>query len=75
MSKVTQDELEKLQQQQGEITSLEAFVGKLELAKLENLLKLQQLKSEQGEYHAEIEGKYGKINIDLADGSYTPIEE
>ena len=75
MSKVTQEELEKLQTQQNEITSLEAFIGKIELAKLENLLRLQQLKSEQNEYHVEIEGKYGKINIDLADGSYKPIEE
>ena len=75
MSKVTQEELEKLQTQQSEIASLEAFIGKIELAQFQNLSKLQRLQSEQNDYHAFIEGKYGKINIDLADGSYTPIEE
>ena len=77
MSKVTQEELEKLQTQQNEITSLEAFIGKIELAKLENLLKLQQLKSEQNEYHVEIEGKYGKINITNVKyrDDFSPVDE
>jgi hypothetical protein len=36
---------------------------------------LQQTIAEQNEYLKELEDKYGKINVDLSDGSFEEIKE
>jgi len=75
MKKITQEELEKLQEQQNGKLHLERSIGLLERDKFFALQRLQQAIAEQNEYLKELEDKYGKINVDLSDGSYETIEE
>jgi len=74
MSKVTKEELEKLQEQQNGKLHLERQIGLLERDKFFALQQLQQLMVDQNAYHLELEEKYGKININLSDGSFEAIE-
>lgn len=66
------EEIQKLLQGQnwlgGQIGNLEIQKGKYMDAYLEGEDKLSMMK-------AELEKKYGKMNIDLRDGSLSPVEE
>ena len=82
MEKLTQQELEKLQelQQRGQILINE--LGQIEISKLslqnkrENLEQLlSQLQLDEQSYTKEITDKYGKISIDPKTGEISKIED
>ena len=75
MSKLEEKELETLKKQ--EQTKAAAFhdLGILEAQKHEILHYLASINQEQNETKKELEEKYGKINIDLKDGSYEQVVE
>lgn len=73
--KITKEELETLSSQERKKADLHLEIGKLESAKHFYLHALDQLLDEQDKTKISLEDKYGKINIDLKDGSYTQIED
>lgn len=75
MSKIKKEELEKLQELNNKLNAVKHDLGLLETQKhsllhlyADEVNKLEELKKE-------LEDSYGKINIDLKDGSYTEIKE
>jgi|TARA_R100000030_G_scaffold51152_2_gene38538 hypothetical protein len=74
-TKVTKQELETIQNQQNELNLFLRQIGVLavEQRNVENSVKLISETIEKTKQ--ELEEKYGSINIDLKDGSYTVVEE
>ena len=75
MSKITKEELKELQESQGRINAIRHDIGLLstQIHSL-NHMHVDEL-SKQEEAKKKLEESYGKINIDLKDGSYEEIKE
>ncbi len=74
MSKITKEQLEKIQDQQKKLQSVLTDIGVIEVRKHEAMHAQAALSQQIEETKAELEKEYGAINIDLNDGSYTVIE-
>ena len=72
---ITKEELEVLKSQEQKKAQLYTELGRIESVKHQYLHALDQVLEEQDKTKTSLEDKYGKINIDLSDGSYTPIED
>jgi vacuolar-type H+-ATPase subunit D/Vma8 len=75
MSKITKEELKELQEQQGKLNAIKHDLGTLDEQKHNLLHALGQVREESNKVKKELEDKYGKININLQDGSYEEIKE
>ena len=75
MSKIEEKELEVLHEQEKKKGAILHDLGVLETQKhsLNNIYNV--IMKEQEDSKKELEEKYGKININLSDGSFTAIEE
>ena len=75
MSKITKEELKNLQEQMQKLGAIRNDIGVLsgQIAAL-NQMQIEQI-GKQEESKKALEESYGKINIDLKDGSYKVIEE
>ena len=72
---ITKEELETLKEQEQKKTELYAEIGRIESVKHQYLHALDEVLADQQKTKIALEDKYGKINIDLKDGSYTQIED
>jgi len=72
--KIEEQELQSLKEVQQKQAAYLHDVGLLESQKHNLLHALAQVSGEQQEIIKALEEKYGKIEIDLADGSYTEVE-
>jgi hypothetical protein len=72
--KIEEQELQSLKEVQQKSGELFHNIGVLESQKHNLLHALAQVSVEQQEMIKALEEKYGKIEIDLADGSYTKVE-
>lgn len=72
--KIEEQELQALKEVQQKQAAYLHDVGVLESQKHNLLHALAQILGEQQEMIKALEEKYGKIEIDLADGSYTKVE-
>lgn len=72
--KIEEQELQALKEVQQKSAELFHNIGVLESQKHNLLHALAQVSGEQQEMIKALEEKYGKIEIDLADGSYTEVE-
>lgn len=75
MSKITKEQLEKIQDQQGKLQRIISNIGVIEVNKHEALHAQAVISQEIDETKKELEEQYGSINIDMTDGSYTEIEK
>jgi hypothetical protein len=75
MSKITKEELEKLQESQKKYAAIKHDLGQLEVQKHGLLHLWAGIQEEENKFKQELEEKYGKININLEDGSYEEIKE
>jgi|TARA_R100000734_G_C3297191_1_gene88234 hypothetical protein len=75
MSKITKEELKELQEQEQKKGAILHDLGLLETQKHALNHMYSNIMSEQEGAKKELEEKYGKVNIDLKDGSYTEIKE
>lgn len=75
MSKITKEELKELQEQEQKKNAIKHDIGVLETQKHSLLHIWADIVSQQEGAKKELEEKYGKVNIDLKDGSYTEIKE
>ena len=80
MSKITKEQLETLKESQGKINQVINTVGVLTIQKINidnqkdaQLEELKKLEESQLELKKELEEQYGKISVNLEDGSYEEI--
>jgi hypothetical protein len=71
--KIEEQELQSLKEVQQKSAELFHNIGVLKSQKHNLLHALAQVSGEQQEMIKALEEKYGKIEIDLADGSYTEV--
>ena len=75
MSKISKEELESLLESEKKISAIKHDLGTLSEQSHNLLHALGQVREEQNKVKEGLESKYGKINIDLKDGSYKEIVE
>ena len=73
--KITQEELYNILGFQNRLYNLSTDVGILETQKHAILHELAGVNNEQEEYKKVLEEKYGKININLEDGTFEELKE
>lgn len=73
--KIKEEQLKKIQEQQGKVSKILNEVGYLEANKHGLLHELAEINKEVEEFKGELEKEYGQVNINLDDGSYTEIKE
>jgi|TARA_B110000238_G_scaffold132891_1_gene143229 hypothetical protein len=74
-NKINKEELETLQSHVNTQSKALHDIGALENQKFHLLHALNQAQQKSEEFKKSIEEIYGKINIDLKDGSFEPIAE
>ena len=72
---ITEKELEEVREQQTKIAEIKQDLGTLEMQKHEILHVLVDINKEVNDTKKSLEEKYGRVNINLNDGSYTDIKE
>jgi hypothetical protein len=75
MSKITKEELKDLQEQEQKKSAILHDLGLLDTQRHSLLHVWADIIGKQEAKKKELEEKYGKVNIDLKDGSYTEIKE
>ena len=75
MNKIEDKELEKVVEQQKTLNEVLTSVGILETQKHGLLYKVAALNKDIEEVKNDLEGKYGAININLEDGTYTKVDQ
>ena len=74
MNKITTEELEKANKQQVDLQNILLEIGVTESRKHALLHQIAELNTDSEELKKELEAKYGHVNINLEDGTYTKIE-
>ena len=75
MSKITKEQLEKLNDLEQKIAAIKHDIGQLELQKHGLMHAYVNVQEESNKLKKELEDEYGKININLKDGTYEKIKE
>jgi hypothetical protein len=75
MNKIEDKELEKVVDQQKKINEILTNIGILETQKHSLLHNISTINKSMEELKNDLEGKYGPININLEDGTYTKLEK
>lgn len=75
MAKITKEELESLSESEKKFSAIKFDLGTLEVQKHNLLHVFAQIQEESNKAKKVLEDKYGKINIDLKDGTYEDIVE
>ena len=74
-NKITKEELEQAKKQQEDLQKVILDIGVIETKKHAMLHKIADINTDIEELKKVLEEKYGHVNINLEDGTYTPIEE
>jgi hypothetical protein len=74
-NKITQEQLEELQGYVGKLNNAASQIGNLELQKHQLQHAAAEVQSDLNKFQAKLEEKYGKVQINIQDGTYTPIKE
>jgi predicted nucleic acid-binding Zn-ribbon protein len=72
---ITEEQLEKITNQQKDLNALLTNIGILESQKHGFLHQIADVNKAIEEFKEELQQEYGAININLADGSYTEVDE
>lgn len=75
MSKITEEQLKQLQEQEGKKNAIKHDIGLLETQKHALLHAFANIQEEQDKLKVQLEEQYGKINVNLQDGTYEIIAE
>jgi hypothetical protein len=74
-NKITQEQLEELQGYVGKINNVANQIGNLELQKHQLNHAGIEIQNDLRKLQTKLEEKYGKVQINIQDGTYKPIEE
>ena len=74
-NKITEEQLEELQGYVGKLNSAANQIGNLELQKHQINHAAAEVQSDLNKFQAKLEEKYGKVQINIQDGTFKPIEE
>ncbi len=74
-TQITKEQLSKIQKQQEILAGLLRDIGFLEGQKHGLCHKYAGAVQDMDDFKLELEKEYGAVNINLEDGTYTPIEE
>ena len=74
-NKISQEHLEELQKSVSDINQVALQIGNLELQKHALLHQGVELQGDLQKFQTKLEDKYGKVSINIQDGSFKPIEE
>lgn len=74
-NKITEEQLKSLQEKVGVIQNLQAQVGGVELQKHMLLHQAAAAQEDLQKLQVELEDTYGKVSINIQDGTYEPIVE
>jgi hypothetical protein len=74
-NKITQEQLEELQGYVGKLNNVAAQIGNLELQKHQLNHIATETQTDLNKFQVKLEEKYGKVSINIQDGTYKPIEE
>jgi len=74
-NKITEKQLETIVNQQKDINALLSNIGLLESQKHGFLHQIAEINRNVEEFKSELQAEYGDININIEDGSYTPINK
>ena len=75
MSKITEEQLKQLQEQEGKKNAIKHDIGLLETQKHALLHAFANIQEEQDKLKVQLEDEYGKINVNLQDGTYEIVAE
>ena len=75
VNKITEEQLEKVNKQQTNLSEMLRSIGVLDVQKQNIHQKVLELSKEIEATKKELEEEYGQVNIDLKDGTYTDIEK
>ena len=67
--KITDEELQIIQEKVQQINNLQMQVGGLEVQKTIGIENIKTIQSELGKLQNELEEKYGKVSVNLQDGT------
>lgn len=74
-NKITQEQLEELQGLVGKLNNAATQIGNLELQKHQLQHAAAELNNDLNKLQMKLEEKYGKVQINIQDGTFKPIEE
>ena len=74
-NKITQEQLEELQGLVGKLNNAAAQIGNLELQKHQLQHAAAEVQTDLNKLQVKLEEKYGKVQINIQDGTFKPIEE
>ena len=74
-NKITQEQLEELQGLVGKLNNAATQIGNLELQKHQIQHAAAEVQTDLNKLQMKLEEKYGKVQINIQDGTYKPIEE
>ena len=75
MNRIEDKELEQIREQQTKLAQIKQDLGTLEVRKHEVMQVFLDVNKEVEETKTELEKKYGRVNINLDDGTYSEIED
>lgn len=75
MEKIKDEQLKELQELIGKINQGQIQIGQLETQKHTLLHQLSEIQQELQKFQESLEKEYGKISINIQDGSYEAIKE
>ena len=74
-NKITQEQLEELQGYVGKLNNAATQIGNLEMQKHQLNHAATEIQADLNKFQVKLEEKYGKVSINIQDGTYKPIEE
>jgi hypothetical protein len=75
MSKITDEQLQKLQGFVQTLNQAQMQLGQLEVEKHGLLHQTAEVQSQLQGFQKELEEEYGKVSVNIQDGTYEPIPE
>ena len=73
--KLTEEELKSIQDKVKIINRYQMQIGGLETQKFDAISKLKHFQNELNKVQLELENKYGKVSVNLQDGSIKPEQD
>lgn len=74
-NKISQEQLEELQGYVGKLNNAASQIGNLEMQKHQLNHAAAEIQNDLQKFQAKLEEKYGKVSINIQDGTYQPIPE